>query len=185
MELKDIMDLSEASKKYNIDINTLKWACQHGSNGLEEGVDYKKSGRVWLITRQAIEKTWREEKMKLKLNTKLENLYLGIKTVDGMEQERSFSFLFKNEVSPEQLIIMFHYVLETQYLYFTPLKGSCYFKHDQNVWSYCNENLYNQELDEEDDYDKYVNLIKLTDFEKSVLKEVERIIEEKDYTIIK
>lgn len=59
MKLTDVMDLSEASKEYGIDINTLKWACQHGSNGLEKDVDYKKSGRVWLITRQAVERVWK------------------------------------------------------------------------------------------------------------------------------
>jgi len=56
MQLKDVMDLSEASEKYNININTLKSACQKGLNGLVEGIDYKKSGRVWLITRDAIKK---------------------------------------------------------------------------------------------------------------------------------
>lgn len=55
MDLKDIMDLSEASKKYNLNINTLKTICQRGMHNLEKGTDYKKSGRVWLITKKAIE----------------------------------------------------------------------------------------------------------------------------------
>lgn len=64
MDLKDIMDLSEASKKYNLNINTLKTICQRGMHNLEEGKDYKKSGRVWLITKKAIEKilNWNEIK---------------------------------------------------------------------------------------------------------------------------
>lgn len=56
LELEDVMDLSEASQRYNININTLKSACQKGLNGLIEGIDYKKSGRVWLITKDAIKK---------------------------------------------------------------------------------------------------------------------------------
>ena len=55
MQLKDVMDLKEASEKYNLNINTLKTICQKGSYNLEEGTDYKKSGRVWLITTKAIE----------------------------------------------------------------------------------------------------------------------------------
>ncbi|WP_049043226.1 helix-turn-helix domain-containing protein [Clostridium sporogenes] len=56
LELEDTMDLSEASEKYGININTLKSACQQGLNGLVEGIDYKKAGRVWLITRDAVKK---------------------------------------------------------------------------------------------------------------------------------
>lgn len=56
LELEDVMDLSEASQRYNININTLKSACQKGLNGLIEGIGYKKSGRVWLITKDAIKK---------------------------------------------------------------------------------------------------------------------------------
>lgn len=55
MKLEDVLDLSEASKKYNLNVNTLKTICQKGLHGLEEGLDYKKAGRVWLITRKAIE----------------------------------------------------------------------------------------------------------------------------------
>ncbi|MCR1871523.1 helix-turn-helix domain-containing protein [Longicatena caecimuris] len=58
LELEDVLDLSEASQKYGININTLKSACQKGLNGLIEGIDYKKSGRVWLITKNAIKKVW-------------------------------------------------------------------------------------------------------------------------------
>lgn len=56
LKFDDVMDLSEASKKYNININTLKSACQQGLNGLIEDVDYKKSGRVWIITKDALKK---------------------------------------------------------------------------------------------------------------------------------
>ena len=64
MQLKDIMDLKEASEKYNLNINTLKTICQKGLHNLSEGVDYKKAGRVWLITRKAIEEKILENKNK-------------------------------------------------------------------------------------------------------------------------
>lgn len=56
LEIDDMMDLSEASERYDVNINTLKSACQKGLNGLVEGIDYKKAGRVWLITRDAVKK---------------------------------------------------------------------------------------------------------------------------------
>ncbi|RXI70485.1 helix-turn-helix domain-containing protein [Clostridium tetani] len=61
MEITDVMDLAEASERYEININTLKTACQKGSKGLIKDIDYRKSGRVWLITKQAIERTWNKE----------------------------------------------------------------------------------------------------------------------------
>lgn len=54
MTIDDVMDLSEASDKYDININTLKSICQNESYNLKKGIDYKKSGRVWLITKDAI-----------------------------------------------------------------------------------------------------------------------------------
>ncbi|MCD3319518.1 hypothetical protein G8V07_11550 [Clostridium botulinum D/C] len=56
MDINDIMDLKEASIKYNLNINTLKATCQNGRHGLVEGKDYRKTGRVWLITKEALEK---------------------------------------------------------------------------------------------------------------------------------
>ncbi|KLU74186.1 hypothetical protein ADU80_05010 [Clostridium botulinum] len=54
--IKNIMDLKEASIEYNLNMSTLKSICQKGWHGLIEGEDYRKAGRVWLITREAIEK---------------------------------------------------------------------------------------------------------------------------------
>ncbi|WP_039232088.1 helix-turn-helix domain-containing protein [Clostridium novyi] len=56
MKLADVMDLKEASEKYNLNINTLKSICQKELHGLKSGVDYRKTGRVWIITKDAIEK---------------------------------------------------------------------------------------------------------------------------------
>lgn len=53
--LNDVMDLREASKKSKISINTLKSICQNKSYDLLEGKDFKRSGRVWLITKDALE----------------------------------------------------------------------------------------------------------------------------------
>lgn len=56
MKLADVMDLKEASEKYNLNINTLKSICQKELHGLKKDVDFKKTGRVWIITKYAIEK---------------------------------------------------------------------------------------------------------------------------------
>ena len=56
MKLTDVMDSKEASEKYNININTLKSICQNGSYNLKDEIDYRKTGRVWLITKDAMKK---------------------------------------------------------------------------------------------------------------------------------
>lgn len=53
--LNNVMDLREASKKSKISINTLKSICQNESYDLIRGKDFKRSGRVWLITKDALE----------------------------------------------------------------------------------------------------------------------------------
>lgn len=55
MKISDVMDLKEASEKYNINIWTLKSICQKGSHDLILEKDYRKSGRSWLITKETME----------------------------------------------------------------------------------------------------------------------------------
>lgn len=61
LDLKNVMDLKEASEKYNININTLKTICQRNKYNLIEDVDFKKTGRVWLITKAGVEKILEEK----------------------------------------------------------------------------------------------------------------------------
>ncbi|WP_085829068.1 helix-turn-helix domain-containing protein [Clostridium massiliodielmoense] len=56
MKLTDVMNLKEASEKYNINMNTLKTICQRSKYDLVEEVDFRKSGKVWLITKDAMKK---------------------------------------------------------------------------------------------------------------------------------
>ncbi|EDS76588.1 conserved hypothetical protein [Clostridium botulinum C str. Eklund] len=62
-DINDIMDTKEASEKFDININTLKTICQRGMHGLIEGEDYRKTGRVWLITIDGMKKILNSKKV--------------------------------------------------------------------------------------------------------------------------
>ncbi|AEB77205.1 helix-turn-helix domain-containing protein [Clostridium botulinum] len=54
--IDEIMDLKEVADKYNLNLNTLRSICNNASHGLIQGVDYRRAGRVWLITKDAVKK---------------------------------------------------------------------------------------------------------------------------------
>lgn len=57
----DVMTLQEAAEVYNIKFNTLRAQFKHRIDDLIEGVDYKKSGGVWLIRPQVIKKIYEKK----------------------------------------------------------------------------------------------------------------------------
>ena len=54
--ISEVLTFSEAAEIWNIDPSTLR----HRVTGqeLQEGVDYRKSGKVWLITKNAMERLY-------------------------------------------------------------------------------------------------------------------------------
>lgn len=54
--LCDVMTFAEASEKWGLGESTLRSAIH--SDRFIEGVDYKKSGKVWLVTRKAMERVY-------------------------------------------------------------------------------------------------------------------------------
>lgn len=60
MTINDVMTFKEASENWNKKDNTLRMMVR--TNKLSEGVDYRKSGNTWIITREAMEKLYGEEK---------------------------------------------------------------------------------------------------------------------------
>ncbi|NJD02779.1 MAG: helix-turn-helix domain-containing protein [Ruminiclostridium sp.] len=54
--ISEVLTFSEAAEIWNIDPSTLR----HRVTGeeLNEGIDYRKSGKVWLISRKAIERLY-------------------------------------------------------------------------------------------------------------------------------
>lgn len=57
--LYDIMTFKEASQRWGISDSTLRMLVR--TNKLKEGVDYRKSGNTWLITRSAVVNIYGEE----------------------------------------------------------------------------------------------------------------------------
>ena len=54
------MTFSEAAERWNISISTLRMMAR--TNRAIEGVDIRKSGKVWLITIDAMKRLYGEEK---------------------------------------------------------------------------------------------------------------------------
>lgn len=55
-KLNDVMTFSEASEKWGLGESTLRSVIR--TNKLIEGVDYRKSGKVWLITKEAMQRLY-------------------------------------------------------------------------------------------------------------------------------
>lgn len=67
MKLNDVMTLQEASKRWNVTADALKQNCRgRVKNGFKPG-EYRKSGKNWLVTRQAMERLYGEEIKMLKV----------------------------------------------------------------------------------------------------------------------
>lgn len=60
MTINDVMTFKEAAEKWNKKDNTLRMMVR--TDRLIEGVDYRKSGNTWIITRNAMEKLYGKEK---------------------------------------------------------------------------------------------------------------------------
>lgn len=54
--LHDVMTFAEASEKWGLGESTLRSAIH--SERFTEGIDYKKSGKVWLVTKEAMERVY-------------------------------------------------------------------------------------------------------------------------------
>lgn len=60
--LYDVMTFAEATEKWGLADSTLRKLVT--SNKLQEGIDYRKSGKVWLINEDAMIKVYGERKIR-------------------------------------------------------------------------------------------------------------------------
>jgi len=60
-ELYEVMTFKEASEKWGKSDSTLRMAVR--TDKLKEGIDYRKSGNVWLITKSAMIKIYGDPKI--------------------------------------------------------------------------------------------------------------------------
>lgn len=59
-KINEVMTFSEAAERWNISMSTLRMMAR--TNRAIEGVDIRKSGKVWLITIDAMKRLYGEEK---------------------------------------------------------------------------------------------------------------------------
>ena len=61
MKLDDVMTTQEAGERWNVTADALKQNCRgRVKNGFLEG-EFRKSGKMWLVTRQGMERLYGEE----------------------------------------------------------------------------------------------------------------------------
>lgn len=79
-ELDDIMTTQEAAERWNVTADSLKQNCRgRVKNGFKEG-EFKKSGKMWLVTRQGMERLYGKEKINL-----IDDLMLSYEIVEDNE----------------------------------------------------------------------------------------------------
>ena len=79
-ELDDIMTTQEAAERWNVTADSLKQNCRgRVKNGFLEG-EFKKSGKMWLVTRQGMERLYGKEKINL-----IDDLMLSYEIVEENE----------------------------------------------------------------------------------------------------
>lgn len=80
MKLDDVMTTQEAAERWNVTADSLKQNCRgRVKNGFKEG-EFKKSGKMWLVTRQGMERLYGKEKINL-----IDDLMLSYKIVEDNE----------------------------------------------------------------------------------------------------
>ena len=79
-ELDDIMTTQEAAERWNVTADSLKQNCRgRVKNGFKEG-EFKKSGKMWLVTRQGMERIYGKEKINL-----IDDLMLSYEIIEENE----------------------------------------------------------------------------------------------------
>lgn len=66
--ISDIMSLSEAAKEWGLDDSTLRKLIT--TDKVKEGIDYRKSGRIWLITRECMHRIYGKNIKQIKAEEK-------------------------------------------------------------------------------------------------------------------
>ena len=80
MKLDDVMTTQEAGERWNVTADSLKQNCRgRVKNGFLEG-EFRKSGKMWLVTRQGMERLYGKEKINL-----IDNLLLSYEIIEENE----------------------------------------------------------------------------------------------------
>ena len=86
MKLDDVMTTQEAAERWNVTADSLKQNCRgRVKNGFLEG-EFRKSGKMWLVTRQGMERLYGEEPKMLKVINCTSNLHQVMGTVETYKE---------------------------------------------------------------------------------------------------
>lgn len=102
MKLNDVMTLQEASKRWNVTADALKQNCRgRVKNGFKPG-EYRKSGKNWLVTRQAMERLYGEEIKMLKVINCTSNQHREMGTVESYKE--AWEMIYEREMQQSPCI---------------------------------------------------------------------------------
>lgn len=86
MKLDDVMTTQEAAERWNVTADSLKQNCRgRVKKGFLEG-EFRKSGKMWLVTRQGMERLYGEEPKMLKVINCTSNLHQVMGTVETYKE---------------------------------------------------------------------------------------------------
>lgn len=113
MKLDDVMTTQEAAERWNVTADALKQNCRgRVKNGFKEG-EFKKSGKMWLVTRQGMERLYGEDNFEIEnlTNIKIRLIEMDcivgkIKSVDEWEKyqgkfNKNFEYLLSYDLPEE------------------------------------------------------------------------------------
>lgn len=113
MKLDDVMTTQEAAERWNITADALKQNCRgRVKNGFKEG-EFKKSGKMWLVTRQGMERLYGNEEYSIENLTNIKSCLIKmnciieeINSIDEWEKyqdkfNKSFEYLLSYDLPEE------------------------------------------------------------------------------------
>lgn len=98
--IADIMSLSEAAKEWGLDDSTLRKLIK--TDKVIEGVDYRKSGNVWIITRECMHKIYGKNIKQIKTE---ENYKKEAQEKRKKEAEENYKKIKKKEIEENQIAL--------------------------------------------------------------------------------
>lgn len=124
-ELDDVMTTQEAAERWNVTADALKQNCRgRVKNGFKEG-EFKKSGKMWLVTRQGMERLYGKEEYTIENLTNIKSCLIKmnciiekINSIDEWkkyldELKKSFEYLLSYDL-PEEIssIVVIKYLID-------------------------------------------------------------------------
>lgn len=113
MKLDDVMTTQEAAERWNVTADALKQNCRgRVKNGFKEG-EFKKSGKMWLVTRQGMERLYGNEEYSIENLTNIKSCLIKmnciikeINSIDEWEKyqdkfNKSFEYLLSYDLPEE------------------------------------------------------------------------------------